>query len=186
MILDRLLGMWIKCDALAMIGRLAGCERLHGELLRRLQDANRVAGCQRRLTLGRWRPKKRPATGRNPTDCGRPGRRPHLLTDGPGIPPSFVLTTANLRDSGQFERPPETIPSIGGERGRLRRRPGQPDADKPRDRRRCRPPCQRLRATPRIARPGVETSDGLRRYRRVVDHMLAWLNRFRRLTARCE
>ena len=39
---------------------------------------------------------------------------------------------------------------------------------------------------PRIARPGVESSQRLGRHRWVVERTLAWLGRFRRLTVRYE
>ena len=40
--------------------------------------------------------------------------------------------------------------------------------------------------TPRIARPGIESSERLGRYRWVVERTLAWLGRFRRLAIRYE
>ena len=40
--------------------------------------------------------------------------------------------------------------------------------------------------TPRIARPGIESSERLGRYRWVVERALAWLGRFRRLAIRYE
>ena len=40
--------------------------------------------------------------------------------------------------------------------------------------------------TPRIARPGVESSQHLGRYRSVVERTLAWLGQYRRLAIRYE
>ena len=40
--------------------------------------------------------------------------------------------------------------------------------------------------TPRIARRGIESSGRPGRHRRMVERMLSWLNRYRRLRARYE
>jgi transposase len=40
--------------------------------------------------------------------------------------------------------------------------------------------------TPRIARPGIDSSQHLGRFRWVVERSLGWLNRFRRLVIRYE
>jgi len=50
------------------------------------------------------------AIGPNPTDRGRPGTKPHLVTDRQGIPLPFVLTGANVHDSVPFEQMLDAIP----------------------------------------------------------------------------
>ncbi|GAA0588043.1 hypothetical protein GCM10009416_28180 [Craurococcus roseus] len=82
---------------------------------------------------------------------------------------------------------PDAVPPVrGGERGRPRRRPGKPHADKGYDHRRCRRECRARGVRPRIARRGVESSQRLGRHRWVVERTLARLGRSRRLTVRYE
>jgi IS5 family transposase len=69
-------------------------------------------------------------------------------------------------------------------RGRPRKRPKKLHADKGYDYPRCRRALQARGTIPRIARRGVESSERLGRYRRVVERTLSWLNRFRRLKVR--
>ena len=42
------------------------------------------------------------ATGRNPTDRGKPGTKRHLLTEAKGIPAALVVTGANRHDMTQL------------------------------------------------------------------------------------
>jgi len=70
--------------------------------------------------------------------------------------------------------------------GRPRRRPYKVHADKGYDYRACREAIRRRGGVARIARRGVERSDGLGRWRWVVERTLAWLNRLRRLRVRYE
>ncbi len=42
------------------------------------------------------------ATGRNPTDRGKPGTKRHLLTEARGIPTALVITGANRHDMTQL------------------------------------------------------------------------------------
>lgn len=44
------------------------------------------------------------ATGRKPTDRGKPGAKRHLVTDRRGISLTFLLTAANVDDSVPVER----------------------------------------------------------------------------------
>jgi IS5 family transposase len=79
------------------------------------------------------------------------------------------------------------VPGVrNGNRGRPRRRPAKLHADKGYDHRRCRRECRERGIQPRIARRGVESSERLGRRRWVVERMLAWLAKFRRLTVRYE
>lgn len=91
-----------------------------------------------------------------------------------------------MDNGGPFEQMLDAIPAIRGERGRPRRRPRKLHADKAYEHRRCRRACRRRGITPRIARRGVETSERLGRYRRVIERTFAWLDRFRRLSNRYE
>lgn len=127
------------------------------------------------------------AVGPNPTDCGKPGSKHHLLTDRNGVPLAVVLTAANVHDSRIFE---ELVDAAGPVKrpgkGRPRRRPEKLHADKAYDFPRCRAVLRRRGIKSRIARRGKDTSERLGRYRWVVERTLAWLARYRRLSVRYE
>ena len=76
--------------------------------------------------------------------------------------------------------PPPTRP------GRPRQRPRKLHADKAYASRHNRRALRQRGIIPRIARPGVDSSQRLGRYRWVVERTLAWLARFRRLAIRYE
>ena len=81
----------------------------------------------------------------------------------------------------------DAVPGVRtGQRGRPRRRPDKLHADKGYDHRRCRHECRARSTTPRDACRGIESSERLSRYRRILERTLAWLARFRRLAIRCE
>lgn len=108
------------------------------------------------------------------------------MVDRQGVPLAVQLTAANVHDSTVFESLIDGIPPIKRPRGRPRKRPAKPHADKGYDSRKCRQALTRRRIKARIARKGIESKERLGRYRWVVERTLAWLNRFRRLTARHE
>jgi transposase len=126
------------------------------------------------------------ATGKNPTDRGKPGSKHHLATDARGIPLTVGLTGANRPDETVFEPLVESIPPIKQPNGRRRRRPTKVHADKGYDVRRCRRYLHRRKIQVRIARKGVESKTKLGRYRWVVERTLAWLHAHRRLAVRYE
>jgi transposase len=70
--------------------------------------------------------------------------------------------------------------------GRPRRRPKKLHADKAYAARKNRTLLRRRHITPRIARPGVDSSQRLGRYRWVAERDFAWLHRNRRLLVRHE
>ena len=125
-------------------------------------------------------------TGPNPADRGRPGSRRHLPVDAGGIPLAVALTPANVHDSRMLAPVLDAPTPIRQGRGRPRRRPGQPHADKADDVPRCRRACHERRIVPRIARRGIDTSEHLGRHRWVVERTFAWFARFRRLVVRYE
>ena len=125
-------------------------------------------------------------TGPNPADRGRPGSRRHLPVDAGGIPLAVALTPANVHDSRMLAPALDAPTPIRQGRGRPRRRPGQPHADKADDVPRCRRACHERRIVPRIARRGIDTSERLGRHRWVVERTFAWFARFRRLVVRYE
>jgi transposase len=126
------------------------------------------------------------ATGRNPTDRGKPGTKRHVVVDRQGIPLAILLTAANVHDSTVLEQVLDLVPPIRQPRGRPRRRPTKLHADKAYDFRRCRQACRKRGIIPRIARRGIESRQRLGRHRWVVERTLSWIARFRRLTIRYE
>jgi transposase len=63
-------------------------------------------------------------TGPNPTDRSKLGSKRHLICNGQGIPLAIQLTGANRNDSPQALALVDAIPSLQGEQGRPRHRPG--------------------------------------------------------------
>ena len=126
-------------------------------------------------------------TGPNPTDRGKAGSKYHVLVDRNGVPLAVQLTAANVHDSKLLEPLVDAVQPIRrpiGEPGRPRKRPTKLHADKAyasRDNRRA---LRRRGITPRIARPGIDSSQRLGRFRWVVERSQAWVVAFRKLTVR--
>ena len=80
----------------------------------------------------------------------------------------------------------DAIEPIARPRGRRRKRQDKFHADKAYDFAVKRRALRQRGIRRRIARRGIERSERLGRYRRVVERTFAWLNRFRRLTVRYE
>lgn len=103
------------------------------------------------------------ATGKSPTDRGKPGTQRHGVVDRRGIPLAIGLTAANRPDATVFEALLEAIEPIKGRRGRPRRRPAKLHADKGDDVRHCRRYLHRRGIKVRIARKGIEAKATLGR-----------------------
>jgi len=87
-----------------------------------------------------------------------------------------TLTGANRHDSVALAPTLDAIPPVwSGKRGRPRRRPAKPHADKACDHRRCRRECRERGIKPRIARRGLDSSQRLGRHRCVVERTHAWM-----------
>jgi transposase len=98
-----------------------------------------------------------------------------------------MLTAANVHDSMVFEELLDGIEPIKGPgRGRPRRRPEKPHADKAYDDKKCKEALRRRAIKSRIARKGIESTEKLGRHRWVVERTLARLSKYRRLTIRYE
>ena len=80
----------------------------------------------------------------------------------------------------------EPIRRPRGRPGRPRKRPDKLHANKAYASRHNRQALRQRGITPRIARPGIDSSQRLGRFRWVVERSLGWLNRFRRLVIRYE
>ena len=145
-----------------------------------------------RLVAGQRGQRQRPgqgggqATGKNPTDRGKPGTKHHVVTEARGIPLAAGLTGAERPDETVFEPLVECIEPIKQPNGRRRKRPKKFHADKGYDVRHCRRYLRRRGIACRIARKGVESKAKLGRHRWVVERTLAWLHGNRRLAVRYE
>src|SRR5215204_7602058 len=103
-----------RLELLATAPRLAGGRRL-GEAARAAAGlAGRRGG--HRLEPRQRRQPERPgqkggeATGPNPTDCGKPGSKYHLVVDKRGIPLAVCLSAANSHDVTQLLPLVDAIP----------------------------------------------------------------------------
>ena len=112
--------------------------------------------------------------GKTPTDRGEPGSKRHLVSDRKGVPLTVALTAANVHDSRVFEEMVDAVEPVKRPgRGRPRKRPEKPQADRGYDFPRCREALRRRGIKVRIARRGVDSSEKLGRHRWVVERALA-------------
>lgn len=102
------------------------------------------------------------------------------------MPLAVAVSGANLHDSQAFKPLIRAIPAVRSRRGPRRRRPVKIRADK------AYYSAEHLRwlrhrnLIPRIARPGMESSEHLGRHRWKIERSIAWLFGYRRLTTRYE
>ena len=96
------------------------------------------------------------------------------------------LTGANRNDSQQALALVDAIPSLQGERGRPRHRPGCVFGDRGYDAAAIRQGMRARRIMPWLAKRNTEHGSGLGQRRWVVERTFAWLNQFRRLRVRYE
>ena len=126
-------------------------------------------------------------TGPNPTDRGKAGSKYHLIVDRQGVPLAVQLTAANVHDSKLLEPLVDAVRPIRrptGKPGRPRKRPAKLHADKAYASRFNRRALRRRGIIPRIARPGLESSLRLGRFRWVIERSQAWMVAFRKLAVR--
>jgi transposase len=110
-----------------------------------------------------------------------------MVTDAEGTPLGLTISGANRHDSRMLAATLDAVPPVsGGKRGRPRRRPEKLHADKAYAGRPVRAALRKRGITPRIARPGKDSSARLGRHRWVVERSFAWMARFRRLVVRYE
>ena len=111
------------------------------------------------------------------------------MTDRGGAPLAGRHTAANVNEGTVLVRLVDAIPALRqprGRPGRPRRRPAKLHAAKASASRANRAALRRRHITPRIARPKVDSSERLGRYRWVAERSFAWLHRHRRLLLRYE
>ncbi|MET9762617.1 IS5 family transposase [Streptomyces sp. NPDC006372] len=125
-------------------------------------------------------------TGPNPVDRGKKGSKLHVLSEAQGIPLAVAVSGANTHDSLALKPLIRGIPAVRSRRGPRRRRPVKLRADKAYFSAEHLTWLRERGLVPRIARPGIESSERLGRHRWKIERSIAWLFGFRRLTVRYE
>lgn len=131
-------------------------------------------------------PSRGELTGRNPVDRGKKGSKLHVLSDAQGLPLAVAVSAANTHDSQALKPLIRGIPAIRSRRGPRRRRPAKLRADKAYHSAHHLTWLRQRRITPRLARPGIDSSTRLGRHRWKIERTIAWLFGYRRLTIRYE
>lgn len=138
----------------------------------------------RRCRLGA-REKGGSLTGPNPVDRGKSGSKLHVLTDAQGLPAVVGVSAANVNDVQALRPLILGIPAVRSRRGPRRRHPNKVRADKAYHSAGNLAWLRERNITPRIARPGVESSERLG-HRWKIERSISWLFGYRRLTVRYE
>lgn len=123
-------------------------------------------------------------TGPNPVDRGKKGSKLHVLSEAQGIPLAVAVSGADTHDSLALKPLIRGIPAVRSRRGPRRRRPVKLRADKAYFSAEHLTWLRERGLVPRIARPGIESSERLGRHRWKIERSIAWLFGFRRLTVR--
>jgi transposase len=109
-----------------------------------------------------------------------------VLSDAQGLPLALGVSGANVHDSQALLPLIMGIPAIRSRRGPRRRRPGKLRADKAYYSAERTKWLRQRGIVPRIARPGIESSERLGRHRWKIERSISWLFGYRRLTVRYE
>ncbi|WP_374710483.1 transposase [Massilia pseudoviolaceinigra] len=110
--------------------------------------------------------------GRNPTDRGKLGCKHHVLVDQRGLPLVARIPGAQVHDSRMLIPHVEAIPAAKVLSGFARKRPGKLHVDRAYCSRAHRAWLRRRGIAARLARYGVESREGLGRWRWVVERTL--------------
>ncbi len=109
------------------------------------------------------------------------GCKHHVLVDQRGLPLVAQISGAQVHDSRLLIPVINATSAVTGLPGRARRRPGKLRADRAYGPRAHRAWLRRRGIVPCIARYGIESRERLGRWRWIVERILGWLHRFRRL-----
>ncbi len=109
-----------------------------------------------------------------------------MLSKAQGIPLAVAVSAANTHDSLALKPLIRGISAICSRRGPRRRHPGKLRADKAYFSADHLAWLRERGLIPRIARPGIESSERLGRHRWKIERSIAWLFGYRRLTVRYE
>ncbi|WP_408649255.1 IS5 family transposase [Streptomyces herbicida] len=127
-----------------------------------------------------------PLTGPNPVDRGKAGSKLHVLAEAQGLPVAVGASAAKVDDVQALRPLILGIPAVRSRRGPRRRHPNKVRADKAYHSADNLAWLRERNITPRIARPGVESSERLGRHRWKIERSISWLFGYRRLTVRYE
>jgi transposase len=119
-------------------------------------------------------------------DRGKPGSKIHALSDRGGLPVAVGVSAANTNEHHALNPLVRAIPAVRCRRGPRHARPSKLPTDKAHDVTELRGWLRQRAITPRIARPGIESSHKLGTHRWVIERSIAWLFGYRRLTTRYE
>jgi len=125
-------------------------------------------------------------TGPNPTDRSKKGTNHHLITEAQGIPLAVHVTEANRHDVTEMLPLVDAIPSIGGKRGRPRKRQEVLQGDAAYHSQAHHRELRQRLIKPIIRQRGTDHGSGLGKTRWVVERTLSWLHQNRRLRVRYE
>ncbi|WP_159025157.1 transposase [Streptomyces sp. MUSC 125] len=128
--------------------------------------------------------KKGALAGSNPVDRGKGGSKLHVLSEAQRIPLAVAVSGANAHDSLTLKPLIRGIPAIRSHRGPQRRRPVKLRADQAYFSAAHLTWLRERGLVPRIARPGIESSERSGRHRWKIERSIAWLFGYRRLTVR--
>lgn len=115
----------------------------------------------------------------SPVDRACPGSKHHLIVDCHGTPLAVTLTGGSRHDVTQLLPLSDAVPSIRGLRGRPRRKPRRPYADRGYDFDKYRRLLWKRGIKPVIARRGVAHGSGLGKVRWVAERRLHQFKRLR-------
>lgn len=109
-----------------------------------------------------------------------------MLSEAQGTPLVVAVSAANTNDTLGLKPLVLGIPAVRSQRGPRRRRPARLRADKAYFSAEHFAWLRGRGIVPRIARPGIESSERLGRHRWKIERTIAWLIGYRRLTVRYE
>ena len=164
-------------------------DELQQVLLDKLRAANQLDFSRAIVDASHVQAKRGRSSGKvgpSPVDRGRPGSKHHVITDACGTPLRVSLTGGNRHDVTQLVPLVEAIPSVRGQPGRPRRRPGVVYADQAYDHDKHRAVLRMHRITRVIARRGHAHGSGIGTLRWVAEAAIAWLHGPRKLRMRWE
>ncbi|WP_234310751.1 MULTISPECIES: IS5 family transposase [unclassified Streptomyces] len=160
--------------------------RLHRALLDELGARGEVDWTSAIVDAASVRAKRGSLTGPNPVDRGKKGSKLHVLSDAQGVPLAVAVSGANMHDSLALKPLMLGIPAVRSRRGPRRPRPIKLRADKAYFSAEHLSWLRVRGLVARIARPGIESGERLRRHRWKIERSIAWLFGYRRLTVRYE
>jgi transposase len=153
-------------------------ERLHRDVLRRLNAAGWIDWSRGVVDSSHIRALRWGLTGPSPVDRARTGSKHHLLVDASGVPLAVTLTGGNRNDITQLLPLVDGIILVAGNIGRPRQRPDRIVADRSYDHDSHRHELWHRSIKPSIARRGTKHGSGLGRWRWVVERTFAWLHKY--------